>query len=303
MLPAGPAWSDPSGGAEPNLTVVAEAGPRMLELINRERVDAGLTGLALDGETTEIAARWSRRMALAGRISHNKDYLSQESMERLDAVMVGENVAFADSIDRIHSMLMNSPPHRANILKKEFRLVGVAAVRTDTGDLYLTEDFLTRSETPPPDARTAAPKPAPENRQPVRPAPARQSRPAPARPRPAPARKAQAMPPKAPRSVPVPATGTSATTAPVAPPAETPVAITAPVAAGEPAAVAVPNPPASQPEAPLDPVEAQPGLPSGEGGPPEPAEHQRRGTGGGSTQLLKGLSTLALLGLRRSGAG
>ena len=131
---------------------VRDAAPRMLELINRERAAAGLAGLALDEEVTAIAVRWSREMALAGRLSHNDDYLSAESMDRLDATTVGENVAFADSLDHIHALLMDSPPHRANILNPDFRLVGVGAVRSPAGELYLTEDFLTRRAAPPAEA-------------------------------------------------------------------------------------------------------------------------------------------------------
>lgn len=125
-------------------TVVANAAARTLELINRERSSAGLPALTLDDEVTGIAAGWSPKMAADGELSHNGEYLSEASMKRLDATRVAENVAVADSIEEIHSLFMDSPPHRANILHADLRQIGVAAVRTSEGSIYLTEDFLTR---------------------------------------------------------------------------------------------------------------------------------------------------------------
>lgn len=138
----------PAAGASgrPEATPVAEAAARTLELVNRERASAGLASLTLDNEVNGIAADWSAKMAAEEKLSHNGDYLSEASMRRLNATTVGENVAFADSIEEIHSLFMNSPPHRANILQADFRQVGIAAVRTAGGSIYLTEDFLTRRD-------------------------------------------------------------------------------------------------------------------------------------------------------------
>lgn len=219
---------------------VSDAGPRILELINRERAAAGLAGLALDQDVTAIALRWSREMALAGRLSHNDDYLSAESMDRLDATTVGENVAVADSVDRIHALLMDSPPHRANILNADFRLVGVGAVRAPTGELYLTEDFLTRRASSPAEAR-----PAP-----------REHRAAPSRPA-KPARRGPAAKRPRARAAAAPATRPAASSPPTAPPASpAPPAPPAPPSAPAPEAVAPVDVTAPEPVAPLGDPEA-----------------------------------------------
>jgi uncharacterized protein YkwD len=126
------------------VTPVPEAAARTLELVNRERASAGLTALTLDDEAARIAADWSPRMAADGALSHNRDYLSEASLRRLDATLLGENVAFAESLEEIHGLFMKSAPHRANILKADFRQIGIAAVRTASGSIYLTQDFLTR---------------------------------------------------------------------------------------------------------------------------------------------------------------
>lgn len=281
------AEGDHDPGSPPALTVVPEAGPRILELINRERASAGLGSLTMDQEVSGIAVRWTRQMALAGKLSHNGDYLRQESLERLDATIVGENVAFADSVDRIHELLMNSPPHRANILQPDFRLVGVGAVRSDSGDLYLTEDFLTRrAPSSPADKPVAPAKPAPAPaRHPAR--PKRPSRPAPARPVAAQAPPTTRAAPVA--SVPSPAPPSSSplpeVPAPVSPP---PLPPTAPISAD----ASEPSPAVSLTEVGDQGMEAEPVLEPGFGQPPG---ERHSGGSGIPAQLLKGLPVLALL--------
>lgn len=285
--------SDP--GSKTGPTTVSDAAPRILELINRERADAGLAGLKFDEEATEIAVRWTREMALAGRLSHNRAYLNRESMERLNATTVGENVAFADSVDEIHSLFMESPPHRANILNPDFQLVGVGAVRSSGGELYLTEDFLTRRAAPPSRGEQAAPPrpakpPAPFR---TRPAPPAQGSPRPAatasRPVAAPARATKTPLPSIPAAPPTPA-------APA--PAPSPETLP-PVAPAEP----IPAEPLPTPAAPGSDDSVQmsqsdrPAVegPTLEGTAPRPRQSNS------ADDLLKGLPVLALYSLRRFG--
>src|SRR5579872_2095989 len=55
----------------------------------------------------------------------------------------GENVAYDDSAEDVNRGLMNSPPHRANILSPDYNAIGIAAVQR--GDLlYVVEDFARR---------------------------------------------------------------------------------------------------------------------------------------------------------------
>src|SRR5262245_28275006 len=128
--------------AESATTVaVREAPARIMTLINRDRAAAGLTPLGNHPAAQRIADGWSRQMAAAGQLAHNDRFLSLRSLAQLRATMVGENVAVAGSLERIHQLFMDSPPHRRNILQPDFRLVGIAAVRTSDGRIYLTEDF------------------------------------------------------------------------------------------------------------------------------------------------------------------
>jgi uncharacterized protein YkwD len=42
--------------------------------------------------------------------------------------IAGENLALAPTLDMAHNGLMNSPGHRANILRPEFRKVGIGVL-------------------------------------------------------------------------------------------------------------------------------------------------------------------------------
>ena len=55
----------------------------------------------------------------------------------------GENVAFGKgtTVDEIFEGWMNSPGHRANILKAEFTEIGIGAAKSDTGKWYYTQNF------------------------------------------------------------------------------------------------------------------------------------------------------------------
>lgn len=226
-------------------------------------------------------------MAQDGKISHNAAYLSDESLERLDAVIVGENVAVADSVDRIHSLFMGSPPHRHNILEPEFKLVGVGAIRTEDGDLFLTEDFLTRrAPSPPHDGTPTSRPPTARPASPARSAPAprpmavksaRPVRPVTASPRPASVPPRPAAPPP-----PVPAA------APAAPPVPAPT----PPNPAESAAAAAPASPGATT------VVVPPG--GGEPATPEPAGSGRHPKAP-AAEWPKGFPILALLHRRRTG--
>lgn len=290
LTPAGTAFathteSNAASRTEP--TAVADVAPRILELINRERAQAGLASLALDGEVTEIALRWSREMALAGRIGHNDAYFTSESMSRLNASTVGENVAFASSVDEIHSLLMESPPHRANILSPKYRLVGVGAVRTSTGDVYLTEDFLTRRADPPSRQERVAPARPAKSAPPAR----REKPPAPRRPGPKAGSPVVAKAPRTASAAPTPATKPPAPPPPSPPPAQT-------------APPTSPTPPATSPEAPsvdapVEPAAVEPPLApeSPSESVPEPALEgaaDRRPPTSSGGDLVKGLPALLL---------
>jgi uncharacterized protein YkwD len=56
-------------------------------------------------------------------------------------VVAGENLAYAPNVDIAQRGLMNSPGHRANILRPEFGHVGIGVIRSAAEGSMFTQDF------------------------------------------------------------------------------------------------------------------------------------------------------------------
>ena len=118
---------------------------QMLDSVNRERQAAGLQPLAADPELTEVARRHSADMFMRGYFAHDTpDGLTP--FDRMRAANVrfitaGENLALAPTISVAHTGLMNSPGHRANILRKEFGRVGIGVMDGGMRGLMVSQEF------------------------------------------------------------------------------------------------------------------------------------------------------------------
>ncbi len=109
----------------------------MLELVNRERTSRGLEPLVMDHELVLVARAHAEDMFKRGYFAHDTPE-GTDPFERMDAAniqyrLAGENLALAPTLDIAHNGLMNSPGHRANILKDGFRKVGIGVL---DGGLY-----------------------------------------------------------------------------------------------------------------------------------------------------------------------
>jgi uncharacterized protein YkwD/uncharacterized membrane protein required for colicin V production len=119
---------------------------QMLNLVNRERTLAGLRPLVADERLRQIARVHSQEM-------FQRDYFSHASpsggspFDRMRAAgisfaVAGENLAYAPNLDIAHQGLMNSPGHRANILRPEFGRVGIGVIRSPAQGSMFTQDFI-----------------------------------------------------------------------------------------------------------------------------------------------------------------
>ncbi|HSL54207.1 MAG TPA: CvpA family protein [Pyrinomonadaceae bacterium] len=118
---------------------------QMLDLVNQERVAAGLNPLAPDPELTEVARRHSADMFARGYFAHDTpegltpfDRMRDAGVRFLTA---GENLALAPTIPVAHTGLMNSPGHRANILRPQFGRVGVGVMEGGMRGLMVSQEF------------------------------------------------------------------------------------------------------------------------------------------------------------------
>lgn len=118
---------------------------QMLDLVNRDRVAAGLQPLAPDPEQTEVARRHSADMFARGYFAHDTPE-GLTPFDRMRAANVrfitaGENLALAPTISVAHTGLMNSPGHRANILRPEFGRVGIGVMDGGMRGLMVSQEF------------------------------------------------------------------------------------------------------------------------------------------------------------------
>jgi uncharacterized protein YkwD len=121
------------------------AESELLVLANRVRAKDELQPLKMDPGLTKAAREHAAAMALHSQLSHQFSGepalgVRLASSSSLFLQEAAENVAMADSVDRVHESLMHSPPHRENLLHPSYNVVGFGVVRKGRM-LYVVQDF------------------------------------------------------------------------------------------------------------------------------------------------------------------
>lgn len=118
---------------------------RMLEMVNAERARRGLAALKADPQLGDVARGHSRDMLGRGYFSHvsPEGGTLAERMREEEAryLIAGENLALAPTLDTAHQGLMQSPGHRANILRPQFGRLGVGVLDGGRYGLMVTQNF------------------------------------------------------------------------------------------------------------------------------------------------------------------
>jgi serralysin len=140
----------------------------MLELINAERAKVGAQPLAFDGSLNTAAEGHSQWMINNDIFSHTGSGGSNAGQRMAAAGYVfsgswswGENIAWAttraptgyqDEVQLLHTNLMNSSGHRANILNGDYREVGIGveigAYKTYDSAAFVTQGFAKTATNP-----------------------------------------------------------------------------------------------------------------------------------------------------------
>lgn len=120
----------------------------LVRAVNATRTAHGVAPLRVDDALTRAARFHSRQQLAAGRLEHG-DFLSR--LRRFDAHggALGENLAWGSgSYGRAAAIVrawLNSPPHRANLLSRVFRRVGLGVAHGTfagySGASVVTADF------------------------------------------------------------------------------------------------------------------------------------------------------------------
>jgi len=162
-VPTSPAAAQSAACANADVPFVATSSGRqkvedaIVCLTNQERAAAGLPALAKSQALHNAAVAHSRDMAQHHYFAHDSRNGRSPGARMASAgygksASSGENIAYGTRVTarQIVEMWMNDAPHRANILSRKFREIGVgaAAGRPDgsygPGDSTFTEDFAAR---------------------------------------------------------------------------------------------------------------------------------------------------------------
>ncbi len=113
-------------------TTDQESENQMVEMVNKERINRGLKALKVDENLRAIARGYSADMLRRGYFSHYSPEgktVADRSLEAgIDFIIVGENLAYAPTVEAAHKGFMNSSGHRANILSVEYSKVGIGTM-------------------------------------------------------------------------------------------------------------------------------------------------------------------------------
>jgi uncharacterized protein YkwD len=148
---------------EAAITTSAQAEARLADLVNRDRVAAGLPALSNDTRLAAVARAHSEEMAKSGIVAHisPRTGSAADRVRRasITASVVLENVARAYGISEAEEGLMDSPGHRANILSDQVNSFGMGVVFGEEATGHRRELFVTQLFTRAPvqvDTETAA---------------------------------------------------------------------------------------------------------------------------------------------------
>lgn len=122
-----------------------EAETAMLRLLNRERQQRSLRPLVMDERLRKVARRHANDMLARGYFAHT-DPEGRDPFARLQAAGIGylaagENLALAPTVSLAQTGLMESPGHRANILRSAFHHVGIGALKAPPYGTMFAQEF------------------------------------------------------------------------------------------------------------------------------------------------------------------
>lgn len=118
---------------------------RLVTLVNRARVRHGLAKVRVTACAQDVARRWTATMVRNARLYHNPDLRTLWSLRHCgaSATWIAENVGVAGADpDVVFRAYMASPGHRANILARRARFIGIGARSASGGRVFDTMNFI-----------------------------------------------------------------------------------------------------------------------------------------------------------------
>jgi uncharacterized protein YkwD len=120
----------------------------LLRVVNQARTDNGLPPLRIDA-TLERAARWYSVQLLSSNEFDHGDFGDRMAEFGVRGSILGENLAWGSGPQGLASSVvarwLQSPDHRANLLRPSFTRIGIASVEGTflgySGSTVVTADF------------------------------------------------------------------------------------------------------------------------------------------------------------------
>src|SRR3990167_3080250 len=104
----------------------------MIDLVNKERAQKGLKALVFNSGLRTVGRVHSADMFSRGYFAHfspeGKTVADRAEENSVDFLVIGENLAYAPTLELAYKGLMNSEGHRANILSKDFGKIGIGVM-------------------------------------------------------------------------------------------------------------------------------------------------------------------------------
>lgn len=118
---------------------------QMIELVNSERQKEGLKPLTYAQNLRDVGRVHSADMFKRGYFSHyspeGKSVADRAESQNVFFLVIGENLAYAPSLQLAHQGLMNSPGHRANILSEDYHKIGIGVADGGIYGIMFTQVF------------------------------------------------------------------------------------------------------------------------------------------------------------------
>ena len=116
---------------------------RLVTLVNNARSANGVPALIVATGTTDVARRWSAYQASRSAMQHNPNLARDVAAAGSSSwTALAENVGAGRDADAVFSTYMNSSTHRANILSRSFRYLGIGWAERPDGTGYNTQVFV-----------------------------------------------------------------------------------------------------------------------------------------------------------------
>lgn len=131
-----------NSGGTTSINTLSSDEKEVFELINKQRVNNGLSVLKMDAEVLNVARIKAKDMVNNNYFSHDSPtYGSPFDMLKSFKVAyktAGENIAGNSSNTGAVNAWMNSPGHKANILSNSFNYTGIGVVKSPKyGKIYV----------------------------------------------------------------------------------------------------------------------------------------------------------------------